>query len=102
MPRTQPETTARSPTQAICQIGLICCAVSLVKPTTCLKSQGKICCVVQSCAFPTDKEIPMTCAFAGIACKPKMGICVKLSECRGGAPSAPDAPHSMEMSRDLP
>ena len=78
-----------------CRIGLGCCGVGLVRPTTCFKAEGQICCIVQSCAFPPDEEIPATCAFLGLALCPYCGCCVRLNKLKehqkksdsGGPPS---------------
>lgn len=69
------------------QIGLGCCAVSCGTPTTCVKGQGQLCCLVDSCAFPPDDEVPATLACFGLACMPKCGCCVRLGG-PGGAPTA--------------
>jgi hypothetical protein len=49
-------------------------------------------------AFPTDAEVPATCALYGLMCMPKCGCCVKLGDLKqakvtqaAGAPQAPDA-----------
>ncbi|KAJ1452469.1 hypothetical protein M885DRAFT_526794 [Pelagophyceae sp. CCMP2097] len=76
-----------------CQLGLGCCSIALKSPTTCCKGQDQVCCVVSMCAFPTDDEVPMTCAVYGLMCLPKCGCCVKLGDLKAGKPEgAPDAP----------
>ena len=77
----------------MCQLGFGCCALHGLKaPTTCWKSQSQFCCLVQSAAFPPDKEIIATCAFCGLACYPAFGCCKRLGELKevreGGAPPA--------------
>eukprot|EP00635_Sarcinochrysidales_sp_CCMP3193_P013073 CAMPEP_0118894052 /NCGR_PEP_ID=MMETSP1166-20130328/3002_1 /TAXON_ID=1104430 /ORGANISM="Chrysoreinhardia sp, Strain CCMP3193" /LENGTH=152 /DNA_ID=CAMNT_0006832929 /DNA_START=100 /DNA_END=558 /DNA_ORIENTATION=+ len=81
-----------------CRLGLGVCGVGLVRPTACCKGQGQICCLVQSCAFPTDREIPTTLAFMGLTCAPYCGCCPRLNAVRqhqnthgGGAPTAPES-----------
>ncbi|KAJ1455875.1 hypothetical protein M885DRAFT_518740 [Pelagophyceae sp. CCMP2097] len=85
-----------TPPGDICQVGLGLCSVGLKKPTTCCKGQEQLCCVVEMAAFPTDNDVPATCALYGLMCFPKVGCCVKLGDLKkakiaqGGAPEAPD------------
>lgn len=94
-----------------CQIGLGCCAIACIdahpafhivralgnagtgqKPSTCIKIQAQLCCIVKSCALPPDPEIPATIACFGVACLPKCGFCIHLESAasKAGGPSAPE------------
>lgn len=55
-----------------------CCAIRAVPVTTCLKGQGQVCCLVNSCAFPPDDEVPCTLAVAFCVCCPQCGCCQTL------------------------
>merc|ERR1711957_392480 len=76
---TQP-LLCETPQGHICQLGLGCFSVGLKAPTTCCKSQGQICCLVENAAFPPDDEVPCTCAFLGLVCCPHFGFLKTLGE----------------------
>ena len=67
----------------ICLLGLHCCECGLVSPKTCMKSQSQNCCIIQSCAFPCDDDVPMALAGCGLACLPGFGCCKTYGELQG-------------------
>ena len=79
-----------------CRIGLGCCGLGLVWPSTICKNQGQVCCIVSSCAFPNDEEIPATCAVLGLACLPYCGCCIRLKQARAAAKRSAGGPPAPE------
>ena len=51
-----------------CQIGCGIMACAFRSPRVCLKGQGHCCCLVNSCAFPCDKEVRAPERNARVAC----------------------------------
>ena len=86
-----------------CQLGIGFCSCGCKSPSTICKSQGQCCCLVENAAFPTDDEIPCTCACFGLACYPGCGCCKTLGALKGkGAPAGKDvegAPEDDAMER---
>mmetsp|Transcript_11980 Transcript_11980/g.14586 ORF Transcript_11980/g.14586 Transcript_11980/m.14586 type:complete len:121 (+) Transcript_11980:256-618(+) len=82
------------------RIGLGCCSIGLVVPSTCCKGQGQICCLVESCAFPPDAEIPTTIACFGLVCSPQCGFCTRLNAIK--AYKKPGAPPAAENNPEPP
>ena len=77
-------------------------AVGCKRPTTIVKQQFHICCLVESAALPVDNEVVATCAVCGLACYPALGLCRTqgtlrrrnaVLQAKGGAPE------TIEMSR---
>jgi len=69
---------------ACCAIGLGCCEIACIPPTTCCKVQKQLCCIVTQGAFPCDDEVPVACAVCGLACLPGCGCCQTLESLTGG------------------
>ena len=66
----------------ICRIGLYCCEYGLKKPRTCCLGNAQVCCQSTQVAIPPVPEVPITCAYCFLACYPKFGCCVSMSEIR--------------------
>eukprot|EP01035_Chromulina_nebulosa_P022173 gene22173-28709_t len=66
--------------KACCQLGLGICALFLKTPTTLCKDEEQCCCLVGSCSFPPDKDMPCIVGSYGLTCYPKCGCCLKLSD----------------------
>eukprot|EP00535_Pseudo-nitzschia_heimii_P008759 CAMPEP_0197182862 /NCGR_PEP_ID=MMETSP1423-20130617/6987_1 /TAXON_ID=476441 /ORGANISM="Pseudo-nitzschia heimii, Strain UNC1101" /LENGTH=164 /DNA_ID=CAMNT_0042633361 /DNA_START=98 /DNA_END=592 /DNA_ORIENTATION=- len=67
----------------ICKIGLFCCDMALVKPSTCCAGAETLCCLYSVCSFPFDEEFlnKLVCSFCGLACAPTCGCCVAPPDC---------------------
>ena len=63
-----------------CQLGLGCCALALVWPSSCCKCSHQLCCLIEHCAFPCGDEMPCVLAFCGLACLPRCGCCPRLNQ----------------------
>ena len=93
------ECCCKPDTKALC---CGCCACKCVKVDTCCHGQQQCCCVVNSCAFPTNAETPCICALCFLVCYPKFKCCTTqgvltgtdLTVASGGGPAAPEA-HEM-------
>uniref|UniRef100_A0A7S3MBB3 Uncharacterized protein n=1 Tax=Spumella elongata TaxID=89044 RepID=A0A7S3MBB3_9STRA len=72
----------------ICKIGAPCCTCGIKQPTILVKGKGQCCCFINNVALPPDEDTPLMFAVYGLACLPKVGCCLKLSELRGAAPAA--------------
>jgi hypothetical protein len=59
-----------------------CCQLRCVpsRNATCLKGQLQTCCIVTSCAFPPDEEVPFTLACCFWSCVPACGCCATLGD----------------------
>lgn len=63
-----------------CQLSLPCCQYGLKMPDKLCLGKGQFCCCVQEMAFPPNDDVPCMCAYLFIACVPKFGVCMKVSD----------------------
>merc|ERR1711939_269605 len=73
-----------APEGEVCQLGLGCfgCGIkNCMQPEcSCCMAQSQMCCIVESCAFPTTAEVPCMFGMLGLSCYPQVGCCMKFGE----------------------
>lgn len=60
-----------------------CCGCKCISPTTCIKVQKQLCCIVSSIALPTDPEVPCMFGLCCFVCYPKAGFCKRQGDITG-------------------
>ena len=69
----------------VLQVDCFCCSEAIIFPKLSIRQEGHcLCCAVQG-AFPLTDKNPLTCAYAGLACLPVVGCCVKKADAWAGA-----------------
>ena len=62
-----------------CRFGLGLCSLGIVRPRGCCVTSGQLCCLGCDGIIPTDDDFPRTIACFGMMCRPKCGLCPRLS-----------------------
>lgn len=67
----------------ICKIGLFCCDLGLIKPSSCCAGAVSMCCVYEVFSFPCSDQYvdECVCACCFLQCCPKFGCCAPPPEC---------------------
>lgn len=60
-----------------CQLGLGICMIDCKSPKNCCKASSQCLCLINSCIFPCNDEMPCMLAILGLVCYPTCGCCMK-------------------------
>mmetsp|Transcript_8890 Transcript_8890/g.18475 ORF Transcript_8890/g.18475 Transcript_8890/m.18475 type:complete len:168 (-) Transcript_8890:201-704(-) len=75
-------TTDKDAEEECCKLGLFCCDIGLIKPSTLCSAAGVLCCFYDVCSLPcSDQYNPFVCAYLGLQCAPRCGCCIPPPPC---------------------